>query len=293
MSASPTNSAGTEWALALFNRSVLKQAKFRQIVARLDNTSGKRALDIGADNGVISYLLRQRGGHWHSADLDDTAVSSIRQLVQTDVHQLDGGPMPFETGAFDLVVIVDFLEHIPDDRGFARELARVIRPGGQLVVNVPQDRPSSFVTRLRHWIGLTDEWHGHLRPGYSVDGLAALLGPSFHIEEAVSYSRAFSELIDTGLNGLYLKMQRRQGVSGSTAKGPVVTAGDLRKHRKQFLLLSALYPLIWSVAKLDHLLWFTPGYKLIVSARRTPISAPQASSDMIVTNSTDAEPAHR
>ncbi len=293
MSASPAGSAGTAWALALFNRSVLKQAKFRQIVARLDDTTGKRALDIGADNGVISYLLRQRGGHWHSADLDETAVSSIRQLVQTDVHQLDGGSTPFETGAFDLVVIVDFLEHIPDDGGFARELARIIKPGGQLVVNVPQDRPGSFITRLRNGIGLTDEWHGHLRPGYSVDGLAALLGPSFRIEEALSYSRAFSELIDTGLNGLYLKMQRRQGVSSSTAKGPVVTGSDLRKHRKQFLLLSALYPLLWAVAKLDHLLWFTPGYKLIVSARRAPVPSAPAASDLIVTNSTAGEPVGR
>ena len=257
------------WAVALFNRSVLKQAKFKQIVARLHDQAGKRGLDIGADNGVISYLLRQRGGQWHSGDLDERAVASIRDLVGSDVHQLDGGVTPFEDGAFDVVIIVDFLEHIPDDRGFARELARIIRPGGQLVINVPHVRPGSFVTRLRHAIGLTDEWHGHLRAGYDLEGLRDLLGPSFVIEESVTYSRAFSELIDTGLNGLYLKLQRKQGLSGTSSKGPVITGSDLRKHRKQFILLSALYPVIWSVAKLDALLWFTPGYKLIVSARRT------------------------
>src|SRR4051812_19845428 len=37
-----------DWALALFNRSVLKQAKYRQIVARMDDPAGKRGLDIGA-----------------------------------------------------------------------------------------------------------------------------------------------------------------------------------------------------------------------------------------------------
>ena len=42
----------------------------------------------------------------------------------------------------------------------------------------------------------------------------------------------------------------------------------MRKHRKQFLLLSTLYPVLWLVAKLDALLWFQPGYKLIVQARR-------------------------
>jgi SAM-dependent methyltransferase len=259
---------GAEWAVALFNRSVLKQAKFRQILARLGELSGKRALDIGADNGVISYLLRQRGGQWHSADLDERAVASIRQLVRSDVHQIDGGPTPFGEGAFDLVVIVDFLEHIPDDRGFVQELGRIIRPGGQLVINVPHPKPGSWITRLRHRIGLTDEWHGHLRPGYTLDDLRGLLAASFVIEEAVTYSGAFSELIDTGLNGLYLRMQRHRGAGESSSKGPVVTGSDLRKHRKQFIMLSSLYPLLWSIAKLDSLLWFTPGYKLIVSARR-------------------------
>lgn len=263
-----TASKSAEWAVALFRRSVLKQAKFRQIMARLGDPAGKRALDIGADNGVISYLLRQRGGQWHSADLDDRTVESIRQLVGDNVHQIDGGITPFENGAFDIVVIVDFLEHIPDDSGFARELARIVRPGGQVIINVPNLKPGSLVTRLRNAIGLTDEWHGHLRPGYSIHDLRNLLGPAFVIEEAVTYSRAFSELIDTGLNGLYLKMQKRQGPSEASSKGPVITGSDLRKHRKQFAIISVLYPLIWSIAKLDALIWFTSGYKLIVSGRR-------------------------
>jgi SAM-dependent methyltransferase len=263
-----TSPPGTAWALALFNKSVLKQAKFRQIVARLDDPVGKRGLDIGADNGVISYLLRQRGGHWHSADLDEKTVRSIRQLVGTDVHQIDGGPTAFEDAAFDQIVIVDFLEHISDDQRFARELARIIKPGGQVIINVPHLKPGSLLNRLRHAIGLTDEWHGHLRPGYSLEGLRHLLGPAFVIEESATYSGAFSELIDTALNGLYLKLQQRQSPGSPSSKGTVITQGDLRKHHKQFVLLSALYPLLWGVAKLDALLFFTPGYKLIVSARR-------------------------
>lgn len=256
------------WALALFRKSVLKQAKFRQIVARLDDPLGKRSLDIGADNGVISYLLRQRGGDWHSADLDETTVRSIRELVGTDVHQIDGGTTPFADGAFDQIVIVDFLEHIADDHRFARELARITKPGGQVIINVPHLKPGSLLNRLRHATGLTDEWHGHLRPGYSLEGLRQLLGPAFLVEESATYSGAFSELIDTALNGLYLKLQQRRSPGRPSSKGSVITEGDLRKHRKQFVLLSALYPLLWGVAQLDALLFFTPGYKLIATARR-------------------------
>src|SRR5215212_9292380 len=102
-----------DWAVKLFNRSVLKQAKYRRVLELLADPSDKTNLDIGADNGVISYLLRQRGGRWSSADLDAGTVESIRQLVGEDVYQIDGTATPFQDQAFDQVVIVDFLEHIP------------------------------------------------------------------------------------------------------------------------------------------------------------------------------------
>jgi SAM-dependent methyltransferase len=254
------------WALSLFRRSVLKQAKFRRIESLLDDPSGRTNLDIGADNGVISYLLRQRGGRWYSADLDARAVESIRQLVQKDVYQLSGAKTPFEDGTFDQVVVVDYLEHIVDDAGFARELLRIIKPGGNVLINVPHLKPNSLLNRFRHAIGLTDEWHGHVRPGYTASQLRALLGPSFDLDRTITYSRAFSELIDTGLNGLYVRMGQKNGQASQ--KGTVITQTDMRKHRKQFLLLSILYPVLWSVAKLDALLWFQSGYKLIVRARR-------------------------
>ncbi len=256
-----------EWAVALFQKSVLKQAKYRMITTFMDDPVGRRCLDIGADNGVISLLLRRRGGRWASADLDEHTVASIRELVGDDVHQLDGSSTPFPDRAFDQVVVVDYLEHIPDDGRFADELARILQPGGRVIINVPHLKPRSLVNRLRHAVGLTDEWHGHLRPGYSLEGIRALLGPRFEIERSVTYSKAFSELVDTGLNGLYLAMQNRKGDTRGSSKGTVVTQADMRKHRKQFLLLSGLYPVLWGVSKLDSLLFLASGYKLIVRAR--------------------------
>lgn len=257
----------TGWAIALFGRSVLKQAKLRRIESLLDQPAGKTNLDLGGDNGVISYLLRRRGGEWHSADLDERTVESIRQLVGENVHRLDGARLPFPDRSFHQVVVVDYLEHIQDDGLFARELARILKPGGRVIINVPHLRPGTMLTRFRHVIGLTDQWHGHVRPGYDLEGLRALLGPDFVIERALTYSRTFSELIDTGLNGMYLRMQRKAGPASQ--KGTVITQSDLRRNRTQFALLSVLYPLLWVVAKLDVLLWFRPGYKLIVQARRS------------------------
>jgi SAM-dependent methyltransferase len=259
--------ATAEWAVALFNRSVLKQAKYRRVLELLEDPSHRASLDIGADNGVISYLLRQRGGRWFSADLDAGAVASIRELVHDDVYQLDGGATPFPDGSFDQIVIVDFLEHIPDDRGFVRDLARILKPGGTLIINVPHLKPHSVLNRFRHRICLTDEWHGHLRPGYSLDDVRRLLDPHFVIERSLTYSRAFSEMIDTALNGLYQVIKRRKRESTSSSKGTVVTRSDLEKLRKEFRLLSAFYPVFWTLSRMDALLPFQSGYKLMVKAR--------------------------
>jgi SAM-dependent methyltransferase len=267
-----TSQPHSEWAVKLFNRSVLKQAKYRRVLQLLVDPTGKTNLDIGADNGVISYLLRQRGGRWFSADLDQATVESIRQLVGSDVYQIDGGRTPFPDGTFDQVVIVDFLEHIPDDRSFLSDLARIVKPGGSLIINVPHLKPGSLLNRFRHWIGLTDEWHGHLRPGYSVAGLADLLYPAFVIDQATIYSGVFSELVDTALNGTYVALRGRKQSAATSGKGTVVTRGDLEKHRKEFVLLSALYPALWAMAKLDRLLPARAGYKLIIRARRSPSS---------------------
>jgi len=259
----------TDWGVALFRKSVLKQAKFRRILELLDDPAGKVNLDIGADNGVISYLLRQRGGQWSSADLDPRAVASIRQLVKTDVYQLDGARLPFGDRSVDQVVVVDYLEHIHEDRTFARELERVLKPGGCVIVNVPHLQPGSPLNRFRHRIGLTDAWHGHVRSGYTLASLREILGPRFHVERAVTYSRFGSELVDTALNGLYEAMQRRKGAAGSS-KGTVVTRDDVDRHRKQFRLLSAVYPALRLTAAADALLPWQAGHKLIVRARLDP-----------------------
>ena len=76
----------TGWALALFRKSVLKQAKLDHILALLDDPAGKSNLDIGGDNGVISYLLRQRGVQWSSADLDERTVR-LDKGVRLKIYQ--------------------------------------------------------------------------------------------------------------------------------------------------------------------------------------------------------------
>jgi SAM-dependent methyltransferase len=251
-----------DWARALFRRSVAKQRKLAEVSRALGPTAGLRCLDLGSDNGVVSLLLRERGGKWASGDLTDEAVGSIRELVGADVHLVEGGRLPFPDSAFDRVAVVDMLEHVPDEAAFVAELARITRPGGRLVVNTPHLK-RTLLRRFRHAIGQTDARHGHLRPGYTPERLRELLAGGFDLESHRTYSRFFSELLD----GLVNWAVERLGKKGS-AKGMVVTRTDVTRHRRLFRLWSLLYPIVWALSRLDALVPWTSGYMLIATARR-------------------------
>ena len=62
-----------------------------------------------------------------SADLEGS--EAMQHMDMTDV--------PFKDGAFDLIVCVHVLEHVPDDRQAMREMVRVLRPGGVALLLVP------------------------------------------------------------------------------------------------------------------------------------------------------------
>ncbi len=251
-----------DWALALFRRSLLKQRKLAEILALLGPTAGLRCLDLGSDNGVVALLLREQGGEWSSGDLTEEAVASIRSLVGEEAHLVRGDSLPFPDRAFDRVVVVDMLEHVPDETAFVAELARITGPGGRLVVNTPHLK-RTVLRRLRHALGQTDQKHGHLRPGYSVERLRVLLGPHFELEGHHTYSRFFSEAFDTALNWGLERLGKK-----SSAKGMVVTRDDLARHRKLLRAYSAIYPVAWVMTRLDVLVPAS-GYMLIAAAKRT------------------------
>ena len=252
------------WAIKLFNKSVLKQQKYKQVTIFLGPTKRLHCLDIGGDNGVISYMLRRNGGRWVSADLDVASVEAIKHLVQTEVYQIDGNRTPFRSNEFDRIAIVDFLEHIPNDEQFIEELYRILKPGGMLVINVPNIK-DGLLRNLRNALGQTDDKHGHLRPGYTINSLEKLLGDKFLLIKSKTYSKFFSELIDVTIVGIISFLKRNN--NGVSQKGMIVTDQDIERSASMFRFYSLIYPFIRLFSLLDVLLFFRSGYMLIASAQ--------------------------
>jgi SAM-dependent methyltransferase len=96
----------------------------------------RRILDLGCGTGTMLGHLRAFGDA-EGAEADQRAVELCRRRGEGRVRLLESDKLPFREDSFDVLTALDVLEHIDDDAGAMREVARVLRPGGIFLATVP------------------------------------------------------------------------------------------------------------------------------------------------------------
>ena len=238
--------------LGVFKRALPMQVKLHEIIRSLGNTEKLVCLDIGADNAMMSYYLRKRGGEWHSAVRGQREADAANAVVDGNVYVMEGQTLPFKKSFFDVLIVFDYLERAESDENFIEECHRVLKPDGRLIVNVSHVRPWMVLRPLQQMMGLTHEKKGHLRPGYSESQLFNILKHGFDVHRMRSYSRFFVELTETFVQ--FFKAQAREA--------------DPANEKKVRTVYSLAFPLYWLGYLFDMLLFFTRGYNLIAVAKR-------------------------
>ena len=145
---------------------------------------GKLIGDLGCGTGCFSAELGRRGYKVLCVDvtpanLDALALMYPDLVGSGSLTPIEGdlAALPLETGALDGAFCMEVLEHVEDDRTALEEISRVLRPGGVLVLSVPnRAAPLPLVERLG--LESVHDQPGperHVRPGYDAAELAALL----------------------------------------------------------------------------------------------------------------------
>jgi SAM-dependent methyltransferase len=117
-----------------------------------DRVSG-RVLDDGCGVGEYLAHLGPSSAHAHGVEFDlERARRAQRRARPSSVVGAAGERLPFAPSTFDLVLSHEVLEHVEDDRAAVEEIVRVLRPGGRLVVFVP-NRGYPFETHGVYWRG--------------------------------------------------------------------------------------------------------------------------------------------
>jgi SAM-dependent methyltransferase len=172
--------------------------------------SGPEVLNAGAGAGSLTLKLVDAGLRVTSVDasrpLCDWVRESLRDRGADGAHPVlcgDLARLDLPDAAFDAAVCGEVLEHLDDDDAALAELARVLRPGGLVVVTVPAN-PFRY-----DW---TDQWAGHRRR-YTVEGLRARLeGAGFPAPEIAGWGFPMTGLYH---RHVYRRALRRRVASGA------------------------------------------------------------------------------
>jgi len=113
---------------------------------------GGRALDVGSGDGSSLRLMDRLGSRSVGLDTNPSGGVVVRGTA-TDI--------PFKDGSFELVVCLRTLQHVHDDERAVREIRRVLRPGGRLVLVVANKRSFTMVA-----LKSRGDWRGRERIPY-------------------------------------------------------------------------------------------------------------------------------
>jgi SAM-dependent methyltransferase len=161
---------------------VTERLEQRTVLELMGPLGGRAVLDAGCGDGALACSAAASGAAVTGLDSDPAMLRAARGragragLAVTFV----GGRaerLPFADASFDIVVSVTVLCFLPDPAGAVREMARVLRPGGRLVLG-DLGRWSSWAAwrRLKGWLGSATWRRAHFRSPRELRALAAQAG---------------------------------------------------------------------------------------------------------------------
>lgn len=97
-----------------------------------------RILDVGCGNGYMKHFFDEGEGEWHGIEVWEQRVRCCQKLgYQIAEINIETTPFPYPDESFAVVFASHVIEHLPDPAQALRECARVLQPGGLLLVATP------------------------------------------------------------------------------------------------------------------------------------------------------------
>lgn len=165
------------------------RARYEAVVSRI--ASAKRVLDVGCGDGYLMSLLSTLAERVIGVDAElrgvELASAQLDAFPNCRVAGASSYALPFRSAAFDVIVLADVIEHLEHPELCAREMRRVLAPGGVAYVTTPLGRPG----RVPGW--------NHVKE-YTGSELAELLGRHFAAVSLVYlWPRGWSRLYSTAI----------------------------------------------------------------------------------------------
>ncbi|WP_344590668.1 class I SAM-dependent methyltransferase [Actinomadura vinacea] len=197
---------------------------------------GRRVLDVAGGDGYWAGQARRRGADAVSIDLARKKMVYGRTLANAPaLIECDALRLPFADGSFDAVLSVCAIEHFDDGGKSLDEMARVLKPGGEIFMS------ADVLSRADAWPKLRDAHKSkyHVQHTYTHDSLGKLMD-----ERGLDLVRHSYQFRTAAAERLYLSLSAYGGKVGFNAAAPLaplVAMGDRKapNERGSIVLIRA------------------------------------------------------
>jgi len=149
---------------------IKEQSRIRGLTRLVLQDRPRRVGDVGCEAGHVARAILPHVEEIVCIDSDPAMVAqALASLGSPKAKGLsaDASHIELEDGGLDALLAASIIEHVADPAAAVREFARVVRPGGLLVVSVPNDRAVLQIKRLLRAAGL-GRLLGQLAPGLAM-----------------------------------------------------------------------------------------------------------------------------
>ncbi|WP_288251989.1 class I SAM-dependent methyltransferase [uncultured Hydrogenophaga sp.] len=120
-------------------RNRFEQQPWMHDYFRYERFAGQHVLEIGIGQGTDMMQFATRGAFCHGVDITDnhlklTALNASLRGIDVDLHKVDATQLPFADNSLDCVYSFGVLHHIPEIDKVVREIYRVLKPGGRVMI---------------------------------------------------------------------------------------------------------------------------------------------------------------
>ncbi|MEH6590846.1 MAG: methyltransferase domain-containing protein [Halioglobus sp.] len=126
----------------------------REIVPGITVSPGMRVVDVGCGVGQYSNFCARLGAQVTAVDIQADKLASLSaNLPESVTGSITGivsncDPIPLPDDCADLIICTEVLEHVPSPEDLCREMLRIVKPGGKLVISVPDDRSEQLIKEV-------------------------------------------------------------------------------------------------------------------------------------------------
>jgi ubiquinone/menaquinone biosynthesis C-methylase UbiE len=243
-----------------FKYSIGTRVRDNAFMSMLKPKAGDKILDVGCGLGYFTEMLNNARAECVGVDIDKRCISYCQDNLKGEYMMADINKLPFPDNSFDKVLCTEVLEHVNHNGVVLKEIRRVLKTNGTMVISVPCSEGvfGSLFKRIGHNNVDDNSREYHWHKGYTTEAIKHLLWHyQFEVFD-IYYTLVLGVEIFMGLTKVVIRLLRAKKIDSQA------NALEVEKTML-WRVYCALFPVALLFARLEQpLARYFKGHMVIV-----------------------------